>query len=63
MEIIFDVNNPGEYEAGILGYSDTVTVRVESGDPGGEPGEFAECMTQALIEWFDGANHSIRACV
>ena len=28
---------------------------VDSGDPGGEPGEFAEALRQFLAEWFDGA--------
>ena len=51
----FDVLHPGEPAAGILGYSDQVTVIVESGDPGGDPLEFEEFIRSSLAEWFDGA--------
>lgn len=55
MKIVFDVYNPGDEEAGIFSYSDSVTIEIESGEPGGESGEFAEHMRQALAEWYDGA--------
>ena len=55
MEIKYEIENPGEYEAGIPGFTDTVTIKVSSGDPGGEAGEFADFMRQALSEWYDGA--------
>jgi hypothetical protein len=54
-ELRFDVVNDGEQAAGIAAYNDTVAVTVESGDPGGEIGEFAEYMRGCLAEWFDGA--------
>jgi len=53
-ELKFDVYHPGEMGAGILGYSDAVTVTVEN-DPGGEEGEFEQYMRECLAEWFDGA--------
>lgn len=55
MKIEFDIYHPGEIDAGIHGYTDLVSIYVESGDPGGEKGEFAEFMKDALTEWFDGA--------
>ncbi len=63
MKFIFDIDFHGEPEAGITGYTDTVSIEVESGDPGGEynPGDFVEHMMQALSEWFDGASVQLRA--
>lgn len=55
MELTFDVRHPGEPAAGFNGYTETVKVSVESGDPGGRDGEFAEHMQQALADWFCGA--------
>jgi hypothetical protein len=51
----FGVYYPGERAAGIHSFSDGVEVSLRSGDPGGEPGEFAEHIRSALEEWFDGA--------
>jgi len=48
--------HPGERAAGIRSYDETVTVIVQSGDPGGEPEEFHEYMRKVLAEWFDGAS-------
>lgn len=55
MKIVFDVFNPGEPAAGIIGYTDTVTIEIQSGEPGGEPGEFENHIQEALADWFDGA--------
>lgn len=55
MKLTFEVRHPGEPAAGFTGYTETVKVSVESGDPGGRDGEFAEHMQQALAEWFCGA--------
>lgn len=55
MTLQFEVNMPSELAAGLRGFTDTVTVTVESGDPTGEPGEFAQYMRDCLAEWFDGA--------
>ena len=55
----YEINHPGEYAAGIIGFSDTVTINIGSGDPGGDKtGEdsFQEFMRQALLEWYDGAS-------
>lgn len=51
----FDIDKPAELAAGLNGYTDTVTVLVGSGDPGGELGEFEAYMRDCLAEWFDGA--------
>src|ERR1700677_2558174 len=53
--VAFDGYHPGELGGGIRGYSDTVTVSVDSGDPGGDKGEMTDFMQQRLIEWFDGS--------
>ena len=55
MKYIFEINHPGEPAAGIIGFTDTVSVKIESGDPGGEPGEFEAHIQEALAEWYDGA--------
>jgi len=47
---------PGEMSAGIIGFNDTITVIVDSGDPGGEPGEFEEYIREMLNEWYDGGS-------
>lgn len=51
----FQIVSPDELAAGIVGFSDLITVTVESGDPGGEPGEFESFMIDCLREWYDGA--------
>jgi len=56
----FDVYYPGERDAGIIGYTDTIAIDVDSGDPGGETGEFEAFMASCLSEWFDGARVSIK---
>ena len=55
MKLVFDVDFCGEPAAGLYSYHETVTILVESGDPGGEEGEFAQFMRDTLAEWFDGA--------
>ena len=55
---IFDIDHPGELDAGIISFSDQVFLTVASGDPGGENGEFTEFMRKALEEWYDGAGVS-----
>lgn len=60
MSITYDVFFPGDKNAGLHAFGDTVTVTIASGDPGGEPDEFAEWMLQSLREWFDIAGVQIR---
>lgn len=57
--IVFDVCVPGDYAAGIRGFSDTVTITVDSGDPGGEPGEFEAHIRQALVEWYESGDKAV----
>lgn len=49
------IDTPGERSAGIIGFTDEIEIKVESGDPGGEPGEFEEWIKDCLKEWYDGA--------
>lgn len=58
---VLDIYHPGKTDAGVPSYTDTVIITVESGDPGAEPGEFAEAMQSYLKEWFEGARVSIAA--
>ena len=58
--VIFDIKHPGEIGAGIYSFTDTVTVNIESGNPGGEEGEFEEHIMDVLCDWYDGAYVSIR---
>ena len=51
----FDIDSPSEYAAGLRGFTDTVSVTVDSGNPGGEPGEFQEAMRTFLSEWYNNA--------
>jgi len=59
MKTTYEIENAGDSEAGLPAYQEEVQINVRSGDPGGEPGEFAEYMRVALAEWFDGAKVSI----
>ena len=59
MKINYLVEMPDDFSAGLRGFTDTLEITVESGDPGGDPGEFAEFMRQSLAEWFDGAGVTI----
>lgn len=52
---VFEIKQAEERDAGITGFSDKVTIRVEAGDPGGVPGHFIEHMEKALQEWYGGA--------
>jgi hypothetical protein len=60
LTLTYDIVHPGEREAGLRAYSEQVTVTVDSGDPGGSHGEFAEEMQGFLSEWFDGAAVRLR---
>jgi len=51
-EYRFRVHAQTEPGAGIEFFGDAVTVKVESGDPGREPGEFETAMTDFLKEWY-----------
>jgi hypothetical protein len=59
MKITYDIYHPGERSAEINAFEDTVTIEVESGDPGGMDDEFAKHMRESLKEWFDGAKVSV----
>lgn len=62
MKLIYHVESSGDWSAGLLQYSDQVTVEIESGDPGGDDGEFAEELRQFLAEWYDGADVWLSRC-
>lgn len=52
---VYEIDDPGEPEAGIEEFADTVTVLLESSDPGGDPGDFVEHIKLALSSWYVGA--------
>ena len=52
---VYEIVHPGERAAGIDAFTDVVTITIESGEPGGEPGEFAQFMRDCLADWYDGA--------
>lgn len=51
----FMVDQPAELGAGLRGFTDEIFVVVDSGDPTGDEGDFADFIRQALAEWYDGA--------
>jgi len=55
MKIEFEIEEekikPG---AGLAFLGDTIALSVESGFPGGSPGEFEDHMLDSLKEWYDG---------
>ena len=53
--ISFQVYFPGETGAGLRSFSDVVRITVDSGDAGGDAGEFEEHMLAALGDWYPGA--------
>lgn len=53
VSFVFDVNVPDDLSAGLHGFSDTLTLTVESGDLGGTEQEFVEYFRSAIAEWFD----------
>jgi len=54
-KIYYDIDIPCELAAGIVGGIEQIIIDIESGDPGGEEGEFEQHMRNALVEWYDGA--------
>jgi len=52
--ITFEIETMDEPAAGIIGAYDQVSLEIESGDPGGEEGEFEEYMRRSLLDWYDG---------
>ena len=51
--IEFSIYHPGERMAGIRAFEDNIKIIIESGDPGGEPGEFEKYIQKFLKEWYD----------
>jgi len=51
----YHIENPGERVAGLNSYTDTVTITIESGFPGGKPGEFDHYMQECLAAWYEGS--------
>ncbi len=43
-KITYDIDDPGDMSAGIWGFSDTITIMIDSRDPGCGEGEFEEFM-------------------
>lgn len=49
----FTFNVAPSNDPGAVGGSDIVTVIVDSGNPGGDPGEFEMYMKKVLSDWYD----------
>jgi hypothetical protein len=60
LKITYDIAYPGEPAAGLIPFTETITVIVESGDPGSFHGEFESFFLRAIEEWYDGAHVTIR---
>ena len=58
-KINFFIVYPSELSAGIVGFTDEITIEIDSGDPGGDKGEFEQHMLNALRGWYDGAKVSL----
>jgi len=56
----FDVYFLGDLAAGLRSFSETIAVTLDSGDPGGAPGEFEQFIADALSEWYDGATVTVK---
>lgn len=54
-----NINFTGEMSAGLWPYRDTVTVSVDSGNPGGDTGEFESFLREVFAEWYPGANVNV----
>jgi len=52
----FYIDMPSDMSAGLHGFTDKLTIILESGDPGGEEGEFETFMRECLNEWYEGAS-------
>ena len=46
--------DPGERAKSTWRSSDNVALTVDSGNPGGEPGEFGKALTEFLTHWYEG---------
>ena len=62
-KLIFEVSGINDPAAGVVTYGDTITVTVESGDPGGEKGEFEAEITGFLADWYDAVvvQHAVKS--
>jgi hypothetical protein len=54
-QLKFFIFHPGEKEAGLPHFTDTVTITSESGEWGGAPGEVEAFFKEELQFWYDGA--------
>ncbi len=52
-ELKFVIESPGEPGAGLVGFTERVTVTVHEGCA--DPDSFADHIAESLIDWYDGA--------
>ena len=57
--IVYEIDYGNKTSAKNRPAYDTIEVRIYSGDPGGEDGEFEGWMRARLAEWYDGATVAI----
>lgn len=46
------VHTHGDKSVGIFPVDDEITVTIESGDPGGDEGEFEKYLCECVSEWY-----------
>ena len=56
MTIKYYIHMPQDLSSGERGFDDEVTIKIKSGDPGGDDGNFARFMKGCLLDWYDGAS-------
>jgi hypothetical protein len=59
-EYSFFISHPGEQAAGLLPYTEDISVIVGSASPEDEDLEFVEHMQGAMQEWYEGAKISLQ---
>jgi len=58
MKLKCEIEVKGEPAAGLVGYTDTIWIIVDSGNPGGEDGDFEASVVDFLLEWY-GADSKV----
>ena len=50
---IVEIDSPQDLDAGIIGFTDTIVITVDSGDPGGAKSDFGTFLIDMFLEWYD----------
>lgn len=57
--ISLSIEHPGDVDCGIYPYTDEVEIKIRSGYVGGIPGDFEQCIINAISDWYNGAKITI----